>query len=258
MKQIKIIFFDIDGTLINIQAEKMSDKTIETLKQLKKNGIKICIATGRPSVTLPVFEGIEFDAYLTFNGSLCYNDSGIIFSNPIAMEAVKKIIQNASDIGRPVSVATKKRLASNGTDDDLEEYYSFAHQEIDVAEDFEAVCKEEIYQMMMGCQEWEYDAVFKDVKGAKITAWWSRAVDIIPDSGGKGVGVQKILEYYGFDQSEALAFGDGDNDIEMLQTVGTGVAMGNASLGLKAVADEVCGHVADDGIYNYCSQHGLI
>ena len=48
------------------------------------------------------------------------------------------------------------------------------------------------------------------------------------------------------------------DDIEMLQAVGTGVAMENASPALKAVADEICGHVAEDGIYHYCLKHGLI
>ena len=59
-------------------------------------------------------------------------------------------------------------------------------------------------------------------------------------------------------REEAIAFGDGNNDIEMLQSVGTGVAMENASAQLKAVADDVCGHVVEDGIYHYCIQHGLI
>lgn len=258
MKQIKIVFFDIDGTLFDMQTKRISEKTMEALKKLQVNGIKICVATGRPSISLPVFDGVEFDAYITFNGSLCYNQSEIIFSNPIAREDAKKIIQNATDIGRPVSVATKIRLASNGTDDDLEEYYSFAHQKVVIADDFDEVCKDEIYQIMMGCYPSDYDAILKDVKGAKITAWWSRAVDIIPASGGKGVGVQKILDYYGFHPSEALAFGDGNNDIEMLQAVGTGVAMGNASAELKEIADEVCGPVSEDGIYQYCKKECFI
>ncbi len=258
MDVIKIIFFDIDGTLIDMKTKRISEKVMDTLKQLKNNGIKICIATGRSPLTLPVFEGIEFDAYLTFNGSLCYNQSGDIFRNPIISEDVNKIIRNAADIGRPVSVATKDRLASNGTDTDLEEYYSFAGKKLEVADDFDIVCKNEIYQIMLGCCEADYDVILKDVREAKITAWWSRAVDIIPASGGKGVGIKKILEFYGLEESEALAFGDGDNDIEMLQVVGTGIAMGNASPRLKKIADEVCGHVAEDGIYYYCQQHGLI
>ena len=88
--------------------------------------------------------------------------------------------------------------------------------------------------------------------------WWDRAVDIIPANGGKGIGIQKVLEYYHLDKSEALAFGDGNNDIEMLLSVGTGVAMGNASPQLKEVADEICKDVAEDGIYDYCLTHGLI
>lgn len=94
--------------------------------------------------------------------------------------------------------------------------------------------------------------------GAKITSWWPRAVDIIPADGSKGVGVQKVLDYFHIKNEQAIAFGDGGNDIEMLQTVGTGVAMGNATDDVKAAADTVCGNVSDDGIYYYCKNHGLL
>ena len=58
--------------------------------------------------------------------------------------------------------------------------------------------------------------------------------------------------------AQAMAFGDGNNDIEMLKSVGHGVAMANASDELKAIADDVCGDVAEDGIYYYCLEHGMI
>lgn len=258
MNQIKIIFFDIDGTLVDMQTKQISAKTTEALRRLKENGIKICIATGRSPVSLPKFDGINFDAYLTFNGSYCYDQSGAIFSNPICTEDVQRIIQNAAAIGRPVSVATKDRLAANGYDEDLAEYYSIAHQVLTVAEDFAEATQQEIYQVMLGCRETDYPAILDGVKGAKITAWWDRAVDIIPANGGKGMGIQKILDYYRLDKSEAMAFGDGNNDIEMLEAVGTGIAMENASPRLKAIADDICGHVAQDGVYHYCLEHGLI
>ena len=258
MNQIKIIFFDIDGTLVDMQTKQISANTIEALQRLKANGIKICIATGRSPISLPKFDGVDFDAYLTFNGSYCYDQLGAILSNPIRTKDVQTIIRNAAAIGRSVAVATKDRLAANGTDDDLAEYYSFAHQVLTVTEDFEAVCQEEIYQVMLGCREADYPAVLDGVGGAKIAAWWDRAVDIIPADGGKGMGIQKMLDYYHLDRTEAMAFGDGNNDIEMLEAVGTGVAMENASYRLKAVADDICGHVAQDGVYHYCLEHGLI
>lgn len=258
MNEVKIIFFDIDGTMIDMQKKVISEKMLETLRRLQNKGIKICMATGRGPVTLPRFEEIEFDAYLTFNGSYCYSGSDMIFSNPIPKADVRRIIENAAAIGRPVSLATKNRLAANGKDQDLIEYYGVIKLGVDTPDDFDAVADSEVYQIMSGGRKEEYNALLRNVSGARITAWWHRAVDIIPAVGGKGVGVGKILEYFGFDRAQALAFGDGNNDIEMLEAVGRGVAMENASEELKAVADEVCGHVAEDGIYHYCLENGLI
>lgn len=258
MNKVKIIFFDIDGTLIDMTKKAISDKTVETLLRLKENGVKICIATGRAPGSVPKFDGVDFDAFLTFNGSYCFNSSDVILSTPIPKVDVEKMIKNATRINRPVSIAGKDRVVANGTDKDLSDYFGFAKQETPVSDDFDEVLKGEIYQMMMGGRKDEYDDILKDVENARITAWWNRAVDIIPANGGKGKGIEAILEYYGIDRSESMAFGDGGNDIEMLQTVGTGVAMGNALDHVKEVADEICGTSADDGIYHYCLENGLI
>ena len=259
MGDTKIIFFDIDGTLVDMKRRRPSGKTVETLKRLKEKGIFICIATGRSPMQLPYFSDVEFDVFLTYNGSYCYNLHQTIFSNPLSPGDVQTIIENAKAIHRPVSLATKDRLAANGKDEDLVEYYRFANLEVAIADDFNQVAKqEEIYQIMMGCREKNYAWLMNRVHNARITAWWDRAVDIIPADGGKGIGIKKVLEYYHLDQSESLAFGDGNNDIEMLQSVGTGIAMANASDKLKEVADDICGDVADDGIYYYCLGHHLI
>ena len=258
MEQIKIAFFDVDGTLVDMKKKKISPKTVETLQRLRRRGILICMATGRTPVTVPKFDGVEFDAYLTFNGSLCYNSTDVMFSNAIPSEDVQKLIRNAAAMGRPVSIATKDRLAANGYDDDLAEYYSFAGIPLEVTDDFNAVARQEVYQVMLGCRASDHQALLQGVAGARITGWWDRAVDVIPANCSKGRGLEKILEYYGIRKEEAIAFGDGNNDLEMLQAVGIGVAMENGSPQLKAVASEVCGHVADDGIYHYCLRNGLI
>ena len=67
-----------------------------------------------------------------------------------------------------------------------------------------------------------------------------------------------MLAYYHLTKEQAIAFGDGTNDIEMLQAVGIGVAMGNATDDVKAAADDLCGNVADDGIYYYCKDHHIL
>lgn len=258
MESTKIIFFDIDGTLIDIQMKHISGKTVDCLHRLRANNIRLCIATGRSPMVLPDFGGAVFDAFLTFNGSLCYSGDQTIFSNPIPSQDVRQLLKNAAGLSRPAAVATRSRLAANGIDKDLADYFAIANEDVPVADDFDKICHEEIYQLMMGCREADYPSILQNVPGAKIAAWWNRAADIIPANGGKGIGIQKILEFYDIDRRQAIAFGDGNNDIEMLQAVGTGVAMGNASAQLKAVSDDVCGDVSADGIYHYCLAHHLI
>lgn len=258
MSQIKIVFFDIDGTLFKMHTNEMSPRTLETLQKLRAKGIKICIATGRSPMGLPKLEGIGFDAYLTYNGSYCYANDSTIFSNSIPKEEVKQILCNAAKMKKPVTIALKSEMVSNGVDKDLEYYMAVENLDLNVSDEFDQKVKDEVYQVMLACGPQEYAQILEDVKNAKIATWWDRAVDIIPANGGKGMGIEHVLAYYGFDKSEALAFGDGNNDIEMLQAVGIGVAMGNASEELKAVADEICGDVAEDGIYQYCLSHELL
>ena len=187
MRDIKILFFDIDGTLIDMNRKQISEKMLETLIRLKERGMLLCLATGRGPMGVPHFPGVEFDAFLTYNGSYCFSGQRTIYSSPIPTGDVKQIIKNASGINRPVSVATKNRLLSNGRDRDLEDYYAISKAKFVVAEDFDDVVnREEIYQLMLGCREKDYPELLKDVSGAKIAAWWDRAADIIPAAGGTG------------------------------------------------------------------------
>lgn len=258
MLPVKIIFFDIDGTLVNPKTGLISDKTILTLNQLQARGIRICISTGRAPSEVPKFGALKFDAYCTYNGSLCYAGEEILHQNPIAPEDVARVLENATRIGRPVSVATRRRLAANGWDQDLADYYRLAKLELTAAPDFDEACREAVYQILVGCRAEEHAALIQGAQGVKIAVSWDRAVDIIPASSGKGGAIAKVLAHFGLDASEAMAFGDSFNDLEMLQVVGTGVAMGNAAPQLKEIADDVCGAVAEDGIYHYCLSHGLI
>lgn len=258
MHPVKILFFDIDGTLVDPATGKISPKTREALGRLHENGILLCIATGRPTASLPDLTGLHFDAFCTFNGSLCYTGNEIIHHQPIPQEDVRKVLSNASAIGRPVSVAVRHRLTANGWDKDLADYYSLAGVQLTVDEDFESVCRENVYQIMLGCRKADHPHIIRGADGVTITFSWDRAADVIPAGSGKANAIEKILAYYGLDASRAMAFGDGHNDMEMLQTVGIGVAMGNAGESLKAIADDICGPVGEDGIYHYCVQKGLI
>ena len=255
---IRIAFFDIDGTLIDMQRKQITEQTLETLRALQANGIRICIATGRGPHAVPKFPGVEFDAYLTYNGACCYTPEKQIFSMPIPREQVRRIIRNAAEMGHPSVVASYSCAIANGTEPDLDAYFGIAKVPVPVSERFEAAVSGEVYQLMIAVKQPEYERLLRDAPAAKIAAWWDRAVDVIPAAAGKGVGVAHVLAYFGLDRGQAIAFGDGNNDLEMIEAVGWGVSMGNGSPELKAAAQDVCGPVWDEGIHRYCLEKGLI
>lgn len=258
MQTPEIIFFDIDGTLVDLDSHQPSPNTLEALRRLQQRGIRICIATGRSPMALPQLPGIQMDAYLTYNGSLCRTREALIFARPIPAPTIRQILRNAEHLHKPVTIATASELASNGYDPDLAAYFSFAHLQLQVTPNFDEIAQQEIYQMMLPCRESEYGDILAGTQGVKILSWWENAGDIVPSASGKGAAIAKLLEHWNIPKERAMAFGDGNNDVEMFQAVGTGVAMANASPALKAVARDTCGHVAQDGIYHYCLSNDLI
>ena len=193
MHKPRIIFFDIDGTLIDMEKKRITERTLDALRRLQQNGILLAIATGRSPLIVPKFDGVEFDVFLTYNGSYCYDRRGDIFASPIPPQDVQTLIQNAAALGRPVSVAGRTQLLSNGTDDDLTAYYAIGGRAPVISDKFDEVSRGEVFQLLMGCRESDWPAILKGTSGAKIAAWWDRAVDIIPTSGGKGAGIRKVL-----------------------------------------------------------------
>lgn len=255
---VRIIFFDIDGTLVDHATGQISHNTRQTLHRLQKNGILLCVATGRAPCSLPDFGDLHFDMFATFNGALCYSETETILSDPLPAPSVQRVIENAAALGRPVSIATKDRLVANGVEKDLADYYALAGLTLAKDEDFDTACQEDVYQILVGCREADHPALIQGATGVKLAVSWDRAVDVISANGGKGRAVKQILEHFRIASSQALAFGDSCNDLDMLQAVGTGIAMGNANAQLKAIADEVCSSVSEDGIYRYCLDRGLI
>jgi len=83
-------------------------------------------------------------------------------------------------------------------------------------------------------------------------------VDIVPKKGSKMKGIHEFLAYEGIAIEEAMAFGDHENDIEMLKGVGIGVAMGNAQQVAKTAANYVTASNNEDGIAQALKHYGII
>ena len=105
----------------------------------------------------------------------------------------------------------------------------------------------------------ERDAEFlAHAPGMESARWTPQFADMIPLGGGKAQGIRRMLERWNISIDETMAFGDGGNDISMIQAAGIGVAMGNASENVKAAADYVTRDCEDDGIFAACEHFALI
>ena len=106
----------------------------------------------------------------------------------------------------------------------------------------------EIYQAVAYLERGKEAYLAEQLPNCKITRWNEYAVDIISSCGGKAEGIIEYLNKNGIAQCETMAFGDGENDIDMLSFAQIGIAMGNADSAVKSAADYVTENVDDDGI----------
>ena len=146
---IKILFFDIDGTLLELGKKEMHQELVDALNLVKQKGIKIILATGRPPFVVPKFHGIEFDAVLSFNGSYCFTKNELIYKNPMDKKDIETFVENAKRLNKAVTLAGINKMGCNFDDEILEEYFMIANQHVHVLDEFNNFMEEEIYQMMV-------------------------------------------------------------------------------------------------------------
>lgn len=247
---IKIIFFDIDGTLKSFHNDGLTPGVIQALRQVQQRGIKIFIATGRAPYMMPRFDGVNFDGYLCFNGGYSYTKERVLYHNALDKQDIEQLIHNAKIMGEDVLVAGVKEMSATGLNKALEDYMSFAKLKITNYGDkhLQNVLDHDVYQLMVGTKEEQDAELLKGIKNLKVTRWWDSACDIVDKDCSKSQGISHVLEAYGYDRENVMAFGDGGNDMDMLAYAGMGVAMGNAKEKVKACANYVTDSVDDDGV----------
>ena len=243
---IKAIFLDIDGTLISGKRPSIKKEVIEGLKQVRKKGIQLFIASGRHMLELEelkLVEQFEFDGYLLLNGGYCTIGSQIIYDNKIAQEDLKEIVKivkenithvNQRVIDAQASISTMIPPISNQINID------------------------NIYQVDPYVDEKGIKEIIKNTKNIKVTKWHDYAYDIVPKTGGKAAAIQAVSKHFGYQKEELMAFGDGHNDIEMLDVVGYPIVMENGSDEVKQHACYICDDVEKEGILKGLKHFNLI
>lgn len=255
---IKAAFFDVDGTIYSHKSKCVPESTLKVLGDLREKGIKTFLATGRHFSEidkLPVGK-IPFDGYVMLTGQLCTDGQrNVIFGNAIEGEDARYLLDEFQKKEMPVMLVEKERLYINLINDVVLKGQQAISSDIPKALEYEG---KTIYQIICyGGKELEEELAAK-VPNCKLTRWSPFGVDVISKTGGKVTGIEKMLEVHQIQKDEVIAFGDGENDIEMLAFAGIGVAMGNAEEEVKAVADYVTADIDEDGILKALQHFGII
>ncbi len=245
---IKAVFFDVDGTLLSHKSKSVPESTRQAIQKLKEKGIKVCMATGRHLAEieeLPVRD-MTFDGFVTQNGQLCYDgEKNLLFGFPMDQKTVDCLVE----------LFDKKEIPTVLVEAD-DFYINFINENVCQAQ--KAILSSlppigtygggMVYHACLYLDAQEALSITKEIPECKITRWHSTAVELIAGDGGKMAGIKKYIEVLGITQEEVMAFGDGENDIEMLQYAKIGVAMGNGVSEAKEVADYVTTDIDDGGI----------
>ena len=265
MGRFKIAFFDVDGTLLSFKTHAMPASTRRALAELRGNGVLTVVASGRSFHELPAELQSGFDAYITLNGQKCFCANGqncycgadVYRRAPIDPDDVRAVVGQVDQGLYDVGVQLEDRTFASGSSPAVDA----ASKVMNIAyapDDIHIALGQPVYQFLLFAGEDIEQLLLKAAPHVLTSRWTDAFCDVGPVEGGKDYGVRATLERFGLTKDEAIAFGDGENDLSMLSAVGTGVAMGNASDVVKAQAAYVTDDVDDDGLWNACRHFGLV
>lgn len=254
----KIAFFDIDGTLVD-EEKRIPEDAIEAIRRLKEQGIEPVIATGRaPYFFQDLAKQIGIESYVSLNGAYVRYRGEDLYESKIPVEVLEKLVGLAGKNGHELVFEGKNTYFATSPEHPFV-YEAVASLKVVHPEaDADFWKKEGIYQVFLHCESQEEHLYPSELPELRFVRWHSKAMDVLPNTGSKAEGIKALLDTLGIAPEEAIAFGDGLNDKEMLQFVGLGIAMGNSHKELIPYADYVTTNVDEGGVKNGLEYAGVL
>ena len=264
-KAIRMIAFDMDGTVLYNGAE-ITDRLQDILRRALEQGIYVVPCTGRGRLQLPAtLAALDLPYTITSNGGRLRDEKTgeSIYTNLVEWETAAGICHDITELENFMCVHVDGHVHFQGT---TEEYVrvKFSIPEyipVDLTDSTEELLRrthggaekifvrpatEEIRQQIRQRILDKYDVYCSSSSMHNLE--FGR-----PDCS-KAAALQWLCEKLDVDPVEVVAFGDGENDKDMLSLVGLGVAMGNAHPACKEAADVVIGTCAEDGVTEFLEQ----
>lgn len=270
METRKLIITDLDGTALE-NWETLHPKTKEALMAAKEAGHIVVIATGRPArASLHFYEELGLDTpIINFNGAYIHHPKDDSFEDIVAQIPTEVIITlfdselknyivnafceykdhlyvlNQGDTVRDwFHIETCTSVKFGPFKETLDEHPNGFL--LEAKPGYEQKVMEFLrtnYSDLVTCRNWDGDN--------------KNIIEVFKNDTNKGTAIEKLATYFNIEQKDIIAFGDGDNDIEMLTYAGTGVAMENAIDQLKEVANHVTKTNKESGVAHYIHEYIL-
>lgn len=255
--RIKAVISDLDGTLLNSE-HTLSEYSKSVVKALSDQGIHFMIATGRHHMDASkIREKLGVDAYLiTANGATVANKEGeLIFQAAIRPEVVKDILSITVEKGVYKNLYQGDHWLMEESDKIFDDYYQegdFQYTLCRFDERIEHPTNKIFFTALDHEKLASVAALIEKTHGDEVEVTFSmpECLEIMPKGVNKGAAILETIKHFDISADEVIAFGDGLNDLEMLQVVGKGYLMGNANILLKEKLPnhEIIGKNADDAV----------
>lgn len=279
-----IIFFDVDGTLVDVRParEYIPESTIKAVRETRAKGNLCFLCTGRSLAEIyPYILEVGFDGIIGAGGGFVTIGDEMLYHKKVSNEDVHRVVDFFEENGYDYYLESNGGLFASEKLIPRLEMITYG----DVENDLAAKKKKEeepshfITSLIEGESMYRDDVnkicflENKDIPFQTIVDNFSNTFNVIhctvpmfgDDSGelsvtgvSKASAIETLINHLNIPRENTYAFGDGLNDIDMLEFCNTGIAVDNAKDGLKAIADEICDDIADDGIYKAMKKHNLI
>ncbi|NBK98411.1 MAG: HAD family hydrolase [Erysipelotrichia bacterium] len=257
-RKIKALFLDIDGTFYDHDSNRVLPETIEACKQTQKRGIKVALCSGRPkemAEDLHVFDLLDWNGYIGATGGVVMNEKyEIIYTDSYTHKQMEALFKIAKEHDVCLISFGKYEFMTKEVDALSKQLIQEFHLKTPVVRTWQ----QENLTSISALINKEQVHLFAGIEGLKHTSSTKYCVDFIKANVNKANGIKQLMKYWGFNNDEYIAFGDSENDIEMLKQAHIGVAMENGEETLKRSADIVCGPSYETSIADTLKQLKLI
>lgn len=263
----KIVFLDIDGTLAEPGCNDAPESAAWAIEQARKRGHYVFLCTGRNYSMLSPLLKYGFDGFIGSSGGYIECQEKVIFDCPMT-EAQKKLAMDAlRENGIFCTVECKegtytdegfkeflRNRAMEGGNSELLRWREQLEESLNILP-MKEYQGQPIYKIVFMATSMEAVGLVKEALEPEFDFCMQEGDEsgiingeIMNKAFDKGRAVGRVCEYLQIPLSDAIAFGDSMNDLQMLQVAGVGICMGNGSETLKKIADDVCPSVSEDGI----------